>query len=124
MKGFVDRQFFGKFGITLFASPTVISMKEVHLDSGSLPGRQVIVEGTIVDVGPHGTFIVVADDSARMMVVLTQMPTPFWFTEGHLKKNIRVLGTFDSGRRGLPLIYARAIRWLRVAAPVSADKAV
>ena len=112
IKGFFDRQIFGKFGITVFASPTVISMKEVHLDSGALAGRQVVVEGTIVELGEHGTFMVVADDSARMMVVLTQMPTPVWFSEVHLKKQIRVLGTFESGRRGLPLIYARAIRWI------------
>jgi len=124
IKGFVDRQVFGKFGITLFASPTVISMKEIHLDGGSLSGRQAIVEGTIVEVGPHGTFIVVADESARMMVVLTQMPTPVWFNEGHLKKQVRVLGTFESGRRGLPLLYARAIRWLQAPVTASIDKAV
>lgn len=124
IKGFIDRQTFGKFGITVFASPTVVSMKEVHLDSGSLSGRQVVVEGTIVETGPHGTFIVVADDSARMMVVLTQMPTPVWFTEAHLKRQLRVLGTFESGRRGLPLIYARAIRWLPEVSTKLLDKSV
>jgi|GEM_PF-2521101 len=123
-KGFVDRQFFGKFGVTLFASPTVISMKEVHLDSGMLSGRQVIVEGTIVEVGAHGTFVVVADESARMMVVLTQMPTPVWFNENHLKKQVRILGTFEAGRRGIPLIYGRAIRWIPALAVVRSEKAV
>ena len=124
IKGFVDRQVFGKFGITLFASPTVISMKEVHLDSGSLAGRQVVVEGAIVEVGANGTFIVVADDSARMMVVMTQMPTPVWFSERQNKKQIRVLGTFESGRRGLPLIYARAVKWIKEQKAKPAQKSV
>lgn len=110
-KGFIDRQVFGRFGITLFASPMVVSMKEIHLDGSAVAGRQVVVEGKIVEIGAHGTFVVVSDESARMMIVLTQMPTPIWFTDSHKGITVRILGTFDTGRRGLPLVYARAIRF-------------
>jgi hypothetical protein len=96
-------------GSTIFSSPERLTLKEIHLDNGTLVGRQVIVEGVVEDVSPVGTFLVVSDHSARLLVVLTDV--------GHIlsvlpkkSESLQVLGSIESGKKGLPFVRALALR--------------
>jgi hypothetical protein len=106
----VDRVAFEHGGGTLFANPDLLTMKEIHLDNGTLAGREIILEGQVAEVSEHRTYLVLTDDSARMLVVLTELDSAFASAlkdkpPGHL----RVLGRIENGKKGLPYIMARAI---------------
>jgi hypothetical protein len=105
----VDEWLFRETGGTLFSSPEKLTLKEIHLDNGTLVGRQVVVEGVVQEVSPVGTFLVISDQSARLLVVLTDV--------GHVlvdlpKKldSLHVFGTVESGKKGLPFLKAVALR--------------
>src|SRR3712207_2081755 len=66
----IDRVSFQRVGGTVFSNPRQITVKQVHLDSGSLIDQQVIVKGTVQGASKHGTYVVLADDTARVLVVL------------------------------------------------------
>lgn len=104
----VDVWLFREAGGTIFSSPEKLTLKEIHLDNGTLIGRQVIVEGFVEEVNPLGTFLVISDSAARLLVVLTDL--------GHVdvlpKKtdSLQVFGTIESGKKGLPFLKAVGIR--------------
>jgi hypothetical protein len=105
----VDQMAFQHAGGTLFTNPDTLTLKEIHLDNGKLTGREVIVEGRLAEVGNHRTYLVLTDDAARMLVVLTGLDAD---VEPLLKgkdDHWRVLGTVESGKKGLPYIMARAV---------------
>ena len=92
----VDHLSFHFIGGTLFTNPDLLTMKEIHLDNGTLTGREIIVEGKVAEVSPHGTYLVLVDDTARMMVVLTDMESGAPFLKAEKPKTLRVLGTVDA----------------------------
>lgn len=105
----VDHLSFRYIGGTLFTNPDLLTMKEIHLDNGTLTGREIIVEGKVAEVSPNGTYLVLVDDTARMLVVLTDLESvgPLLATEK--PKTLRVLGTVESGKKGLPQIRAHSV---------------
>lgn len=104
----VDKFMFQWFGGTVIGSPQQLSMKAVHLDQGALVGRELIIEGRVLEYGKNETFMVMADESARMLVVLTNLsPSEQPFRE-LIPRNVRVLGTVERGKRGLPFVLARS----------------
>lgn len=105
----IDLWVFKLFGVTLISNPEKVSMKQVHLDSGILYGRSVIVEGDIVEVGNYSTHLVISDSTARMLIILTEI-LPKLGTEEELKgKSIKVLGSVENGNKGLPYIQAKVV---------------
>ncbi len=105
----VDEWLFRETGGTLFSNPERLTLKEIHLDNGTLVGRQVIVEGLVQEVSSVGTFLVIADQSARLLVVLTEVDN----TVGILPKRselLHIFGTIESGKKGLPFLKAVALR--------------
>lgn len=105
----VDEWLFREAGGTIFSSPEKLTLKEVHLDNGTLVGRQVIVEGIVEEVNPLGTFLVISDNSARLLVVLTDVANIL----GVLPKktdSLQVFGSIESGKKGLPFLKAVALR--------------
>jgi len=106
----IDRKLFAKIGGTLFGSPSQVTLKEVHLDSGRLAGRDVIVEGAILEFGKHETFLVLGDDSARLLVVLTDVPKRAKELVQLKSERIRILGVVEHGKKGLPLVTARSVQ--------------
>jgi hypothetical protein len=106
----IDDIVFEYFGKTVFADATEVSLKEILLDTGSLKGKQVIVEGKVVHVGSMSTFIVLSDQGARMLVNMTGIAD---LSELESREEgggpIAVLGTISSGQMGLPAIEARAV---------------
>ena len=104
----IDLNSFSWIGSTLFADPPTVSMKEVHLESTLLLGREVIVEGKVIELGDFGTYLVLADEGARMLVVITEIGELELRPEDIGQANIRVLGSVNNGKKGLPYIQARA----------------
>lgn len=109
----VDHLSFHFIGGTLFTNPDLLTMKEIHLDNGTLTGREIIVEGRVAEVSPHGTYLVLVDDTARMMVVLTDMESGAPFLKEEKPKTLRVLGTVESGKKGLPQIRAHSLNLMK-----------
>ena len=105
----IDSMSFSCLGRTFFAEATKVPIKEVHLENSMLVGRSVVIEGTLVEVGKFYTFAVIADDSARMLVVLTDIDTTELLKQSGNNK-FSVLGDVGSGKHGLPYIQARALR--------------
>ncbi len=105
-----DRKSFELIGGTVFAEADLLTMKEIHLDTGILQGREVIIEGNILDVGKYFTHMVLSDESARMLVVLTKVDARSYFKKQEVEqKSIRILGTIENGKKGFPYILAKAI---------------
>jgi hypothetical protein len=105
----LDANTFGSFGTTILSDPQQVSLKEVHLDAGQLVGRTIVIEGSVVNVGKYHTHVVLADNSARMLVVLTKLHEVSDEFEHQPPKALRILGTVERGKKGLPYISAIAI---------------
>lgn len=122
MPGRVDRWSFHRFGGTLFGNPDLLTLKEIHLDTGTLTGREVIVEGHVAEVSKHGTYLVLKDTTARLLVVLTDMEAASALLSDEKPKALRVLGTVESGKKGLPYLKARSVNFAQPEVVVTASK--
>ena len=105
----VDRLSFRYVGGTLFTNPDLLTMKEIHLDNGTLTGREIIVEGKVAVLGEHGTYLVLADDTARMLVLLTDLDSMGPLIQNEKPKILRVLGVVENGKKGLPQLRAHSV---------------
>lgn len=105
----IDRKIFEYGGFTVLSQPASISLKEIHLDTGILQGTKVIVGGTVVERGPHETYIVVNDSTARMLVATADIPLTVTrsISPG---QHLTVYGTIENGQKGLPFLRAEVIR--------------
>ena len=111
----IDLKSFSWMGTTFFSDPPQVSMKEVHLESTLLLGRDVIVQGKVVELGDFSTYIVVADNSARMLVVLTELGEMQLKAGDVGRTEVKVLGSVNNGKKGLPYIQARAYTKVNIA---------
>jgi hypothetical protein len=107
---YMDRRVFERWGVTFFTQPEVISMKEIHLESTTLIGREVLVEGVVDHVGKYATHLVVSDGLARLLVVVTGVNTDALLRAGVDGQNLKIWGFVENGRKGLPYLQALAIR--------------
>ena len=114
----IDDCGFSYLGYTAFSDPDEVTLKEIHLDTGGMKGREVVVEGTLLDVGDFSTFAILGDESARMLVILTKVLLTKDLA-GYKGKpvSLRVLGTVSGGQMGLPFVDARAVRVLSGSRP-------
>ena len=108
LTGSIDARSFRFFGGTFFSSAEDVSIKQVLLDTPSFMSRHIIVEGVILNVGDHFTYLVIGDDSAKLLVVLTAMDS--YLLKASRSQHIKVLGQIESGKKGLPFIRAKSIR--------------
>ena len=105
----IDSKVFGRSGGTLFEKPEEVSLREVHLSLDKLSHSTVIIQGTVSDVSPHGTYLVLGDESGRLLVMLTSLVLDKGYSQELKHRHLRVLGSIESGKKGLPLLRARAI---------------
>ncbi len=96
-------------GGTLFSKPNQVTTKELHFDTGRLLGREVILEGKVEEIGSFLTYLVVSDDSGRMLIVLTNIEDLDAGFSTKKVKIIKILGSVERGKKGLPYILARSI---------------
>lgn len=110
LQKYVDYQAFEHIGGTLFSTPSQVTMKEIHLDKGLLFGREVMLKGQIIEIGSYQTYMVLSDNTARMLVVLTDLDFYDTIGEENLQgKEVKILGMVDYGKKGLPYILAKSI---------------
>jgi len=110
LKKIIDYQSFEYIGGTLFSAPSQVTMKEIHLDKGLLFGQEVMLEGTIMEIGSYQTYMVLSDNTARMLVVLTDLDFYDVIGEENLQgEQVKILGVVDYGKKGLPYILAKSI---------------
>ena len=105
----VDRALFAWLGRPVLSTPIEATLKEVHLDDGHLGGRDLLVEGKVLEVSEHGTFLVLSDDEARLLVVLTELEDAAGLLNREHPAAIRVMGSVETGTKGLPYLKARAL---------------
>ncbi len=101
----LDSGGFRFFGGTLFSSALEVTIKQILLDHPSLLKRQVVVEGEILEVGDYVTYLIVGDNSDRLLVVVTGLANL------SVKKQLRIkiLGMIEN-ERGLPYLRAKAVK--------------
>jgi hypothetical protein len=114
LKRYVDYASFKAMGGTLFSDPNKVTTKEIHFDSGRLLGREVILEGQVLSYGKFDTYLVLSDESGRMLVVLTHLVGADSEVEDTIKRQqnksvLRVLGSVERGKKGLPYLLARSV---------------
>jgi len=105
----LDKLAFRHIGGTLFSTPTETSLKAIHLDNGSLLGQEVITKGSIAKIGAHTTHLIISDHNARMLILLTDLTNAHLLLKEKKPKVLKVLGTVERGKRGLPFIQASAL---------------
>lgn len=108
-----DDYTFTRFGKTLFKRYGFVTMKEIHLDKTMLLGHKVVVEGEVLELGRYKTYMVVSDNTARMLVVLSGVPSSMGLDEKIVGKRIKILGHIEDGKKGLPFVQASALQFMR-----------
>lgn len=105
----VDRRLFKQVGGTLFSTPDLFSMKEIHLDASRTKGKELILEGAVAESSEHGTYLVLKDDAARLLVVLTDIAGTTTTLAKIGAQKVKVWGTLETGKKGLPFLKAKAL---------------
>ena len=105
----IDNVSFEMAGGTVFSEPSQVTTKEIHFDTGTLAGRDVIVEGEIQVTGKYFTHLVLHDEFGRMLVVLTEVEGAEGFLSKKRPKHLKVWGTVERGKKGLPYVLAKAL---------------
>jgi hypothetical protein len=105
----MDQRAFRWFGSTVFSNPTQVKMKEIHLDSGTLLGSEIVIEGAVVKLGEFSTHLIISDETARMLVVLTELVNSPELSAKKSPQLLRVLGTVERGKKGLPFVMAKSL---------------
>ena len=111
----IDSFSFRMTGGTVFADPGQLTIKEVHLDSGNLLGQMVIMNGKIASSGEFDTHAVLFDESGRMLVVLTRIDGAAELLNDDTIRELKILGTVERGKKGLPYIMARSVKSVDIA---------
>ncbi len=105
----VDAGIFARIGGTFFANPQQVTAKELHLDSGALLGKSIVIEGQVHMIGKHATHMVVRDDTADILIVVTNLLANDESIDKDANKTVRILGTMERGKKGLPFVMANGI---------------
>lgn len=105
----IDRIGFELVGGTLVESPSLVTLKQIHFDVGSILGQSVVVSGSLVRMGEFGTHLLLEDDSARLLVVMTDLDPRSSWVRTRPGQRVRILGTVERGKKGLPYLQARAV---------------
>ena len=106
----VDKKIFEYFGGTIWSSPAKISLREVHLDNGTLLGQLLLLQGDLVEVGKYFTYLVIADDNTRLLVSLSEIIDAERKIHINSSQQVRILGVLERGKRGLPIVAAKAMK--------------
>ena len=63
-----------------------------------------------MEIGSYQTYMVLSDNTARMLVVLTEIDFYDLIGEENLQgEEVKILGMVDYGKKGLPYILAKSI---------------
>lgn len=101
---------FKSSGVILLSNPTNVSIKELRL-TGNKIESEVVIEGRVEERSENSTYFVISDDTARMLVVTTDLlprmsAVAFQAQQG---ATVKVIGRVEIGKKGLPFLKASAI---------------
>jgi len=97
-------------GGTIFGEPFQVTTKQMHFDTGDLFGKDVIVEGEILERGESSTHLIMADEDGRILVVLTSVDEAYRFLGKSSVNHVKILGRLERGKKGLPYLLAKAVK--------------
>lgn len=106
----IDLWAFSSIGSMIFDSVPLEDMRGVHLAGSGLVNRDVMIAGSVVTTGAEGTYIVLTDQSARMLVDTTRVTASSGKRLATSGKKVVVHGEVKSGEKGHIYLMANAIR--------------
>ncbi len=107
----VDQWSFKRLGGTVFQAPSLLSLKEIHLAGSQLADKVVVVEGQVSKLNELGTYLILKDQDAKLLVVLTDLIGVRQSLQDSPKPvSIKVLGTIQRGSEGLPFVKAQSLK--------------
>lgn len=104
-----DQLAFRHMGVTPLSNIEPLTMKEIHLDNGNLVGREVVIKGAVVGGSPYSTYLILSDETARLLVVLTDIDPLMPKASAASHEVVSILGTVESGKKGLPYLKASSV---------------
>lgn len=105
----VDMLTFRLIADTIFEKPKIVGFKEIHLSNDVFLNKLVQVKGIVVERGDLGTFIIIAEDDDRLIIATTDLLREFRQNLS-VGSDISVLGTVESGKKGMPFLRAQSIK--------------
>ncbi|MCX6125263.1 MAG: hypothetical protein NTV34_11040 [Proteobacteria bacterium] len=87
-----------------------ISLKSVHLEGPGLLNQTVTVSGEVRVIGQFGTFVVIEDESVRMLVDLTRLAIVLRARKFSQGGWVEVAGRVQAGENGRVYLVANSIR--------------
>lgn len=106
----LDLWTFSTFGTMLFDSVPLESLRGVHLAGAGLLNRDVLISGVVDTMGAEGTYLVVTDDSARMLIDTTRLSAAGFPSQGIRGRRLIIHGEVKSGEKGHIYLMANALR--------------
>ena len=106
----LDLWTFSSFGTMVFDSVPMEDLRGVHLAGAGLLNRDVLVTGTVDSMGAEGTYIVLTDSSARMLVDTTRLSAAGFPRDGLRGRRLIIHGEVKSGEKGHIYLMANALR--------------
>ncbi|MDQ3233424.1 MAG: hypothetical protein M3Q07_16520 [Pseudobdellovibrionaceae bacterium] len=110
IKDDIDETSFSWTGGTVFGEPFQVTTKQLHFDTGDLFGKDVILEGDILERGESSTHLVMSDQDGRILVVLTAVDESYQILAQESVNCVKILGRLERGKKGLPYLLAKAVR--------------
>ena len=107
----IDLWTFFTFGSVFFDSVAEEELRTVHLAGAGLLNHDVMVSGNVEIVGDLGTYIVISDGSARMLVDTTHTSANSNAKKAKVGNYVTVHGVIKSAENGHVYILANATRW-------------
>ena len=106
----IDLALFSTIGTMIFDSVPLEDLRGVHLAGAGLLNHDVLVSGTVESAGSGGTYVVLTDATARMLVDTTRLSAAGQSLESRTGKAVIVHGEVKSGEKGHIYLLANAIR--------------
>jgi hypothetical protein len=106
----IDLWSFSKVGSMVFDSVPLEDLRGVHLAGAGLVNRDVLVSGIIELTGAEGTYLVLSDSSARMLVDTTRVTAARLAKIAARGKTVLVHGEVKTGEKGHIYLLANAVR--------------
>lgn len=106
----IDLWTFSTFGTMVFDSVPLEDLRGVHLAGAGLLNRDVLVSGMVDSLGSEGTYLILTDASARMLVDTTRISAAERTRDGLRGQRLIIHGEVKSGEKGHIYLMANALR--------------
>ena len=106
----IDLWTFDHIGMMIFDSVPLEDMRGVHLAGAGVINRDVLVKGRVEVSGSHATYIVLSDQSARVLVDMTKLSALSNGSFPRVGRSVYVHGEVKTGEKGHVYLIANAIR--------------